>query len=422
MTELLELAEKLWQGEATVEEHNPLVPAQEMAEVADGIAFVASLANVSAFTTDDGLVLVDTGSPFMAAAIHGQLRTWTALPLHTAVYSHGHIDHVFGVPVFAEEATTNGWRAPHVIAHEDLPARFDRYVLTRGWNSAINRRQFSIPGLEWPTEWRYPDETYRDRHNVDVGGLRLELHHARGETDDHTWTWFPDRKVLCCGDLFIWCTPNAGNPQKVQRYPREWAIALREMAALGAEVMLPGHGLPVLGADRIRTALTDTADLLQSLHDQAVSLMNEGARLDQLLHEVRAPAELIDKPYLRPVYDDPEFIVRNVWRQYGGWYDGNPATLKPAPDAQLAAEVASLAGGPQRLAARALELADAGELRLAGHLVEMSALAAPDDPEVHRARAEVFERRVHAESALMAKGIFGWAVRESREKASEETT
>jgi hypothetical protein len=49
----------------------------------------------------------------------------------------------------------------------------------------------------------------------------------------------------------------------------------------------------------------------------------------------------------------------------------------------------------------------------------MAALAAPDDAEVHRARAEVFERRVHAESALMAKGIFGWAARESREKVGE---
>jgi len=420
MSDVLDLAERLWTGEATVDEHNPLFPTQAMVEVGDGIAFVASLANVSAFTTDDGLVLVDTGSPFMAAAVHGQLRTWTALPLHTAVYSHGHIDHVFGVPVFAEEAASNGWRAPHVVAHEALPARFDRYILTRGWNSVINRKQFSVPGLDWPAEWRYPDETYRDRHDVEVGGLRLELHHARGETDDHTWTWFPDRKVLCCGDLFIWCTPNAGNPQKVQRYPRDWAIALREMATLGAEVMLPGHGLPLVGADRIAMALADTADLLESLHDQAVALMNEGARLDRLIHEVRAPAELLDKPYLRPVYDDPEFIVRNVWRQYGGWFDGNPATLKPAPDAQLAAEVAALAGGPHRLAARALELADGGELRLAGHLAEMAALAAPNDAEVHRARADVFERRVHAESALMAKGIFGWAARESREKASPE--
>ena len=64
--------------------------------------------------------------------------------------------------------------------------------------------------------------------------------------------WAPDRKVLCTGDLFIWASPNCGNPQKVQRYAIEWARALDEMAALGAEVLLPGHGLPIIGADRVR--------------------------------------------------------------------------------------------------------------------------------------------------------------------------
>lgn len=67
--------------------------------------------------------------------------------------------------------------------------------------------------------------------------------------------------MLCCGDLFIWASPNAGNPQKVQRYPREWAEALRRMATLGVEYLLPGHGMPVIGADRIRQALGDTAGL-----------------------------------------------------------------------------------------------------------------------------------------------------------------
>jgi alkyl sulfatase BDS1-like metallo-beta-lactamase superfamily hydrolase len=59
------------------------------------------------------------------------------------------------------------------------------------------------------------------------------------------------------------------------------------------------------------------------------------------------------KPYLQPVYDEPEFIVRNVWRLYGGWYDGNPARLKPAPDAVLATALAELAGGAAALADRA---------------------------------------------------------------------
>jgi len=46
--------------------------------------------------------------------------------------------------------------------------------------------------------------------------------------------WLADRKVLCCGDLFIWASPNCGNPQKVQRYPNDWAAALRTMASLDA--------------------------------------------------------------------------------------------------------------------------------------------------------------------------------------------
>ena len=141
--------------------------------------------------------------------------------------------------------------------------------------------------------------------------------------------------------------------------------------------------------------------------------MNAGADLDEILHTVHAPPELLERPYLRPIYDEPEFVVRNVWRLYGGWYDGNPSRLKPAPDAAVAAEVAALAGGATRLAERAVALADAGDLRLAAHLVEWAALAAPADRTVHRARAEVYERRVADATSTMAKGVFGWAARES---------
>jgi alkyl sulfatase BDS1-like metallo-beta-lactamase superfamily hydrolase len=415
---VLELADKLWRGEADIADHHPFrLMSTEAEEVTDGVAFVPSFANVSAVATDDGLVLVDTGSAALAASVHQALRTWTDQRLNTAIYSHGHIDHVFGVPVFEAEAAEKGWPAPHVVAHEALPPRFDRYILTAGFNSIINQRQFRAPNLQWPTEYRYPDETYRDHHAFDVGGTAVELHHARGETDDHTWTWFPEQKVIGCGDFFIWASPNAGNPQKVQRYPKEWANALRTMVTMGAEVLLPGHGLPIVGNDRITQALTDAAELLDYLHDETLAMMNAGARLDEIIHTVKAPGHLIEKPYLRPTYDEPEFVVRNVWRLYGGWYDGNPANLKPAPEADMALEIASLAGGAAVLAQRAVELADAGDFRLAGHLAELAALAAPTDKDVHAKRADVFTRRAASELSLMSKGIFSWAASESEDKA-----
>ncbi|WP_241031241.1 hypothetical protein [Rhodococcus koreensis] len=44
---------------------------------------------------------------------------------------------------------------------------------------------------------------------MNIGELRMELHHARGETDDAAIAWIPDRGILCCGDFFIWASPNA---------------------------------------------------------------------------------------------------------------------------------------------------------------------------------------------------------------------
>ena len=40
-----------------------------------------------------------------------------------------------------------------------------------------------------------------------------------------------ERGYLFTGDLVIWQAPNCGNPQKVQRFPAEWAAALRAMPA-----------------------------------------------------------------------------------------------------------------------------------------------------------------------------------------------
>ncbi|HMA26609.1 MAG: alkyl sulfatase dimerization domain-containing protein [Solirubrobacterales bacterium] len=423
--DLLELADRLWSGDLDVAgppspEHpgdqeavNPFVPRGELVEVGQGTAFVSSFANVSAFETTEGLVCVDSGAPFSAAEIHRMIRAWSPARLHTTIFSHGHIDHVLGTGPFEAEARERGWAPPRVVAHENVAARFDRYKLTAGYNSAINSRQFGVP-VDWPTDYRYPDETYRERVELEVGGERFELHHAKGETDDHSWTWVPARGVVCPGDLIIWCVPNAGNPQKVQRYPREWAAALREMSALGAETLLPGHGLPVVGADRVRAILDDTAALLEHLHDETVRMMNEDASLNQIVHEVQPPAELLGKPYLRPIYDDPEFVVRNVWRLYGGWYDLDPAGLKPARSSDLAREIASLAGGASELARRARQLASEGEFRLAGHLAEFAIAAAPGDSEVRVARAEVYERRSAAEPSLMAKSIFAAAARDPR--------
>ena len=414
MGAVLDLSEKLWTGELTTDERHPFAPLDTSEEVAERTIFYNSFANVTAFETDEGIVLIDAGTFAHKDLVFQAVREWSKERVDTVVFTHGHVDHVFCVPLFADEAKENGWAPPRVVAHEAVARRFDRYIMTAGYNTVINQRQFSMP-IQWPTSYTYPDTTFDSSMTLSVGGCRFELYHARGETDDHTWVWNPDRRVLCTGDLIIWAVPNAGNPQKVPRYCIEWAEALRKMASLNAEVLCPGHGVCVVGEDRVREMLLGTAELLESIHEQTVELMNRGATLDNIIHAVKVPDHLEKKPFLQPVYDDSQYIVRNIWRLYGGWYDGNPSHLRPAPEAQQAEEIAKLAGGASALVERARELLEAGDLRLACHIIEWAFQAAPEDGAANEVRAEIYGKRAEQERALMTSGVFRWAERESRE-------
>jgi alkyl sulfatase BDS1-like metallo-beta-lactamase superfamily hydrolase len=104
-----------------------------------------------------------------------------------------------------------------------------------------------------------------------------------------------------------------------------------------------------------------------------------------------------------------------VWRRYGGWWDGEPDNLLPSPRSQQAAEWVELAGGVDRVLARAHEVLDAGDARLACHLVEFAALAAPDNAEVWSVRATVYAAHSQEHTSSMARNLLGHAARASEQ-------
>ncbi len=101
---------------------------------------------------------------------------------------------------------------------------------------------------------------------------------------------------------------------------------------------------------------------------------------------------------------------RTKIRQVIHRWDGNPARLKPPPDALLAAEVAALADGADALARRARAT---GDLRLACQLAERAVQADPASAEASAVRAQLYSERKNSESSLMAKAIFGEAAAQS---------
>lgn len=105
--------------------------------------------------------------------------------MHTCVYTHGHVDHVGGLTAFEEHARVR------VVGHRNVRARFDRYRLTRGYNTHINTKQFNTRS-EWPDQYRYPDLYYEvcARPSLGPGGLRcLCLIGGHVLRIRSSWTW-----------------------------------------------------------------------------------------------------------------------------------------------------------------------------------------------------------------------------------------
>ncbi len=398
---------------------------QELTEIDDNLAVVESFSHVWVVRTADGLVLFDASGAPAAPKVLTAIRKWSNDPIHTIVVTHGHIDHVGGVASILADAASRGDRRPVVVGHRNVAPRLARYRSTNGYNTTINQRQFR-PGMKLgmsitdagpfvPEGTPDPDVDFDDSMTLTVGDDRFVLRHDKGETDDHAWTLWEGHDTLFVGDFLIWNFPNCGNPQKVLRYPAEWAAALRRMAAVRPEVVGPAHGLPLFGTQRADRVLESTASALEGLVSGVIELLNQDASLDEVLHTVTVPAETLALPWLKPFYDEPEFVVRNIWRTYGGWWDRNPAHLHPAPEASVAAEVVALAGGVEPVVRRVVELMATGDLRTAGELIEFAVRVDPANGAAHEVRALLYDRRRKEATSLMAKGIYQAVALESSE-------
>ena len=371
-----------------------IIDKTEIQKVAANVWFIRiPLVNCTLVETDKGLVLIDTGMKPAGPALLKAIRNISDKSIHTIIYTHGHVDHSYGTWALIEAGED-----PEIIAHENIKARFNRYIKLKGsiakyMSQPVDQLPIDSSDIVWPT--RYFDTEL----NLEIGGVRFELKHFKGETDDQLFVWIPDQKIVLAADYYQGFLPNAGNGKRVQRNIGEWIHALETMDKLQPEILIPSHGEVIDNNKSVTENLNVLIDAMRYIHDRTTEGLNAGLRKDQIFQSIELPAHLRDHPLLKEQYVTAKDISKMIIKQYTGWWDDIPSNWSPAAVELQAQKIAELAGGTEKLVEFARVLS-AKNLALASHFADWAYFADPQNPDVQQLVLDIYKRRILSDQSV----------------------
>jgi len=364
---------------------------KEVVQLAGNVyqAFGFAASNVYMIIGDDGIIIIDTSESTSAATnMLDEFRKITSLPIKTIIYTHSHRDHVSGASVFAKDDN------PDILAStkfsDDSLAVATKYPLPSKAMQARTKRQFGI-GLNYPDEFigigvgpgnrpmkglgagSLPPtrKIGDDGEHLSLCGVELQLVMAPGETPDHMVVWYPEKKILFCGDNFYRSFPNLYAIRgTVYRDFDAWVETLDLLIDFNAQVLAPGHTKAVTDASEIKAVLTDYRDAIAHVIEQTRNGMDAGLTIDQLASSVKLPEHLAEKPHLREYYGRVDWSVRAYCVGTLGWFDGNPTSLDTLSPSDEARRFIDLIGGPEALLTAAENARAKGDYQWALQLID----------------------------------------------------
>ena len=341
--------------------------------------------NATAILGETSVILVDTlDSDERAKRLRAELATITDKPVRTIIYTHSHPDHRGGAGAFrdtVEEIIAFKARTEPLDGYGRIAAALNRrggfqfgYELTDEENisQGLGPREGKAVG-DGVYDFMPPTTVYDvDTMTRTIDGVTMELTAAPGETDDQLFVWLAEDKVMISGDNYYGCWPNLYAIRGTQyRDIAQWIKTLEKILSYPAEALLPGHTAPLMGRGRIQEVVGNFKNAIASVFDQTLDCLGRGLTLAETVESVRLPEELRDKEYLGEYYGTVEWSVKGIYNGYVGWFDGDAAHLMPCPRREFSAAVLELAGGPDKLLAKALSCLEKGESQLALELLEL---------------------------------------------------
>ncbi|MAV84119.1 MAG: hypothetical protein CMQ82_04580 [Gammaproteobacteria bacterium] len=302
-------------------------------------------------------IIIDTmGGIETAQRIINEFKKISLNQNKTVVYTHFHADHILGAQAF-----TDNYNVERIVSHRSTIEEVENFFgikrdiigprSLKMFNSILLEKDKGITngigikleaGRDTPGYVK-PNILFDQKLSLDVGGNKIELYHAPGETDDQIFVWLEDGKVLFPGDNIYKAFPNIYTIRGTSyRSFRSWYQSLEKMLSLKPEVLVPSHGLPIVGAENVKQILTNYRDAIKYVHDQTMRNLNLGMSPLESAQSITLPESLKKDPHLYELYGTVEWSSRNLFNGYFGWFDGNPTNLFPEDSSLTASRILKL--------------------------------------------------------------------------------
>lgn len=330
-------------------------------------------------------ILIDAlDTDVRAERLKEEISRITDKPVKTIIYTHGHPDHRGGAGAFkdtVEEIIAFAPKTP-VLKYTDtiVPALNKR--ASRQFGYELNDEEAITQGIgiregravkDGSPAFLAPTTLYKENYiKRTIDGVRLDMVSAVGETDDQILVWLPEEKVLCCGDNYYGCWPNLSAIRGGQyRDIAAWVESLKLLLSFKASVLLPGHTMPVLGADQVKEVLSSFMGAIDSILQQTLECIRDGLTPDEAVQKVCLPEEFCNLSYVQEFYGTVQWSVRAIYQGYVGWFDGNPSNLNRLPSKKRAENFIALAGGEKSVLTKIQEAIDVSEYQWGAELCDL---------------------------------------------------
>lgn len=247
----------------------------------DRIAGWRRSGNVIILNSSDALYIIDSGGPSVRnqlLTIVNNLLSNNGRPVH-CIHTHGHIDHMAGARELQNKFKADIWASeeaiPFVESQAPLDIEKERESLIVAFRELFTAPSWFVKAAMWVALGRtHPISSVKlldKSSNIKETGFHpVEL---PGHHQGHIGFYNEDESIFIVGDLI----DPRHKMKPILTAPSSNFIgmktSLKTVLRIAPEILLPGHGEPIIGEEAVHSAILKAQETMEAAHNKVIEVL-----------------------------------------------------------------------------------------------------------------------------------------------------